>query len=57
MQEVPPYCKLAQRSAGVSGEATNADRRLRRSILGEGLLVLLILFVTALLTTTTSPNG
>ena len=35
----------------------NADRRLRRSILGEGLLVLLILFVTALLTTTTSPNG
>ena len=35
----------------------NADRRLRRSILGEGILVLLILFVTALLTTTTSPNG
>ncbi len=34
-----------------------ADRRLRRSILGEGLLVLLILFVTALMTTTTSPNG
>lgn len=35
----------------------NASRRLRRSILGEGLLVLLILLVTALLTTTTSPNG
>ncbi len=35
----------------------NADRRLRRSILGEGFLVLLILFMTALLTTTTSPNG
>jgi copper resistance protein D len=35
----------------------NADRRLRRSIRGEGLLVLLILLVTALMTTTTSPNG
>ena len=35
----------------------SANRRLRRSILGEGLLVLLILLVTALMTTTTSPNG
>jgi len=35
----------------------SAAGRLRGSILIEGLLVLLILFVTALMTTTTSPNG